>query len=52
MASSSHIEPGDRGTIVARVNTPNRIGKIIKKVLVFTNDPRKQRVILTLTADL
>ncbi len=52
MASSSHLKPGERGTIVARVSTPNRIGKIIKIVQVFTNDPKKQRVILTLKADL
>ena len=52
MAGSSHLKPGDRGTIIARIKTSNRIGTIIKIVQVFTNDPRKQRVVLTLKADL
>lgn len=52
MAGSAHLKPGDIGTIIARINTPNRIGRIIKIVQVFTNDPKKQRVVLTLKADL
>jgi hypothetical protein len=33
-----------------RINARNRIGKIIKVVKVFTNDPKRQEVVLTLKA--
>lgn len=52
MASSSHLKPGDRGTITAKIDIRNRIGTIFKTVEVYTNDPGKPRVVLTLQADI
>jgi len=52
VASSSHLKPGERGAIIAKVTVPDRLGKIIKMVQVFTNDPKRRRVVLTLKADL
>jgi hypothetical protein len=52
MASSSHLKPGDRGTIRASLDTRGRMGKLIRTILVFTNDPARPRVILTLKAEI
>lgn len=51
MASSSHLKPGSSGAIRVLLDTRNRIGsRIVKTVEVFSNDPKKPRVILTLKA--
>lgn len=48
MASSSHLKPGEQGRIVAKVATAYRSGVLQKSIDVFTNDPKKPRVILAL----
>jgi uncharacterized lipoprotein YbaY len=48
MASSSHVKPGERGSITAKVNTEGRLGLVLKTVEVMTNDPSQRRVVLTL----
>jgi hypothetical protein len=48
MASSSHLKPGEQGRIVAKVATAYRSGVLHKSIDVFTNDPRRPRVILAL----
>lgn len=51
MAGSSHLKPGDSGVINVSVDMRNRIdGKFIKTVEVFSNDPKRPKVILTLKA--
>lgn len=50
MASSSHLKPGEKGSIRARLDTQNRAGFVVKTVEVVSNDPGRPRVILTLKA--
>jgi hypothetical protein len=50
MASSSHLKPGEQGRLVAKVTTAYRSGILHKSIDVFTNDPKKPRVILALKA--
>jgi hypothetical protein len=52
MASSSHLKPGEKGSLTASVDTRNRAGTTVKSVEVFTNDPDRPRVVLTLKADI
>jgi len=51
MAGSSRLKPGERGSITVRVDIGDRIGKIVKTVEVFSNDPERPKVTLTLKAD-
>ena len=51
MASSSHLKPGEKGSITAQVDTQNRKGFIMKTIEVVSNDPGKPRVILRLKAE-
>jgi Protein of unknown function (DUF1573) len=50
MASSSHINPGDTGKITAKIDTKGRIGPVSKSIQVFSNDPKRSVVTLTLKA--
>lgn len=50
MASSSHIKPGDSGKITARIDTKGRIGPVSKSIQVYSNDPKRPVVSLTLKA--
>jgi hypothetical protein len=52
MASSSHLKPGEKGSLTATVDTHNRMGLTVKTVEVFTNDPERPKVVLTLKADI
>jgi hypothetical protein len=51
MASSSHLKPGEKGSITVRLDTQNRGGFIVKTVEVVTNDPDRPRVVLTVKAE-
>ena len=51
MAGSSHLKPGESGSITVKVDFGFGIGKIVKTVEVFSNDPERPKVILTLVAD-
>lgn len=51
MASSSHQGPGEKGSIVAKMNTQGRRGKVTKLIIVYTNDPQRPEIRLTLTAE-
>jgi hypothetical protein len=50
MASSSHINPGENGKITAKIDTKGRIGPVSKNIQVFSNDPKRSVVTLTLKA--
>jgi mono/diheme cytochrome c family protein len=39
MASSGHLQPGEKGKINVSVDIRGRLGIIIKTITVFTNDP-------------
>jgi len=50
MASSSHIKPGETGEITARIDTLGRTGSVAKGIQVFSNDPKRPVVYLSLRA--
>jgi len=50
MASSSHLKPGERGKIVAKIYSNGVIGGINKTVEVFSNDSKRPVVTLFLKA--
>lgn len=50
MASSSHLKPGEKGGIAARVYTEGRKGIVFKTVQVSSNDPQRPVVVLSLRA--
>jgi len=50
MASSSHLKPGEKGKITAKIDMKGRKGALYKTVQVFTNDPNRPSVVLSLRA--
>lgn len=44
MASSSHIQPNEKGKILTKVDIKGRKGFISKMIRVFTNDPRRPTI--------
>lgn len=51
MASSSRLGPGEKGSIVAKMNTQGRRGRVTKLIIVYTNDSQHPEIRLTLTAE-
>ncbi len=52
LASSSQIKPEERGSITAKINAHNYKGHIVKNIIVYSNDPVKPAVTLTLKAEI
>lgn len=50
MASSSCLKPGEKGKIIVRIDIKGKMGSISKTVQVFSNDPKRPVVTLTLKA--
>jgi hypothetical protein len=50
MASSSHLKPGEQGTITARMSTTGKKGPATETLEVVSNDPKRPKVTLTLRA--
>ena len=50
MASSARVKPGEKGAITVSVDTTARSGRLYKAVEVFSNDPARPKLTLTLTA--
>jgi ACT domain-containing protein len=50
MASSSHLKPGEKGKITAKINIKDRSGTISKNIQVFSNDPKRSVVTLSIHA--
>ena len=50
MVSSRHLNPGEKGKIIAKVNIKGRRGYISKNVQIFTNDPKRPFVTLNMKA--
>lgn len=50
MASSSHIKPGEKGKINAKVDTEGRAGYLQKPIAVYSNDPKRPIVHLYISA--
>jgi hypothetical protein len=51
MASSSQIKPGATGSVAVSVDTSDFKGIIVKEVWLYTNDPNKPKVLLTIKAE-
>ena len=51
MASSSQIKPEAKGKIVAALDARDYKGRVVKEIWVYTNDPRRPRVTLTIKAE-
>lgn len=51
MAGSSRLKPGESGSVKVSVDFGFVIGKIVKTVEVFSNDPDRPKVILTIVGD-
>ncbi len=51
MASSSHIKPGEAGRIVATLDARDYKGRVVKEIWVFSNDPKRPKLTLTLKAE-
>jgi len=50
MASSSHLKPGEKGKITAKIDMRGRKGPLFKTVQVSSNDPERPSVVLSLRA--
>jgi Protein of unknown function (DUF1573) len=50
MASSSHLKPGEKGQITAKIDIKGRSGPVSKNVQVFSNDPKRSVVTLSIHA--
>jgi hypothetical protein len=50
VASSSHLKPGEKGQIIAKVDIKGRTGSLYKSIQVFSNDPKRHVVTLSLKA--
>ena len=50
MASSSHLNPGDKGKITAKIDIKERTGIVSKSIQVFSNDPKRRVITLSLKA--
>ena len=48
MASSSRLKPGEKGKIIVSVDLKDKIGHLIKKVYVKTNDPKLSAITLVI----
>ena len=50
MASSSHLKAGEKGKITAHIDMKGRAGTLLKTVQVYSNDPKRPSVVLSLRA--
>ncbi len=50
MASSSHVNPKEKGYITVKVNTADRRGSIVENVEVISNDSVHPQITLTIQA--
>jgi len=50
MASSSHLKPKEKGKIITKVDIKGRTGSLSKSIQVFSNDPKRPVVNLSLKA--
>jgi hypothetical protein len=50
MASSSHLMPGEKGSITAKIDTLTKKGITSETIEVISNDPKRPKVTLMLQA--
>jgi uncharacterized cupredoxin-like copper-binding protein len=51
LVSDNTIEPGKKGTLKVELDTKNRVGKMSRKVTIYSNDPSNPAMVLTIFAD-
>ncbi len=51
LVSSKRIKPGKEGTLKVELDTKNRVGKLSRRVTIYSNDPNNPNMILTIFAD-
>jgi uncharacterized cupredoxin-like copper-binding protein len=51
LVSSKKIEPGKEGTLKVKLDTKNRIGKMSRRVTIYSNDPSNPNMVLTIFAN-
>ncbi len=52
MISSDHLEPGQKGKIMATVDTAGKAGRIEKFITVYSNDPHSPAMTLSLSLEI
>jgi len=52
MASSDHLNPGEKGKVTAKVDIKGRAGYLSKSIQIFSNDPKRPVVTLSLKANI
>jgi hypothetical protein len=50
MAGPSHLKPREKGSILVKVTTAGRQGQIMENVEVWSNDPARPQITLTISA--
>jgi hypothetical protein len=50
MAGPSHLKPGEKGRIIARIGNLPVQGNVTERIEVVSNDPKRAKVILILQA--
>jgi hypothetical protein len=50
MAGPSRLKPGEKGSVLVKVTTTGRQGQVIENVEVWSNDPARPRITLTVEA--
>jgi hypothetical protein len=50
MAGPSHLKAGEKGSILVKATTTGRQGLVIENVEVWSNDPARPRITLTIKA--
>jgi len=51
-AGPSRLKPGEKGSIITRVETLSKSNPLEETVEVMSNDPKRPRVVLTVRANL
>lgn len=51
MASLARLQPGQKGKIIATVDTKGKWGRIVKTIKVWSNDPLRKKVTLEIVVD-
>ena len=51
LVSSKTIEPGKEGTLKVELDTKNHVGKMSRRITIYSNDPTNPDMVLTIFAD-
>jgi len=51
LVSNDKIDPGKKGTLKVELDTKNRVGKMSRRITIYSNDPANPNKVLTIFAD-